>query len=1104
MFLYNEITRFYTPEGQHMSTYKHYLQFPTSNHNQLAFVSEDDLWLSDITSLNCRRLTVDFGSIKSPKFSPCGQYIAFSSDREGSIEAYVIATSGGSAQKITFTGNACIVVGWKDKDTVIISSTHDQAFRQGKLYTVSKSGGSLDEIKVGPANAISYGKDLDCAVIQRHGYGYPNWKRYQGGTCAELWIKRSKSSTFELFCKKNMNMIQPIWHNDRVFFISDFQGHGNVYSAAIDGSNLTRHTHCEGFYVRHFTINQDSIIYSQQGQLFQVPIDVNAKNPPKAKHLSIDTGSILHHKTRKYDFSSKTLEDIAPNHNASQVAFCHRGRLFAMPSFQGPALLIDDSSQKRYRHCLWLQDSTRIFAICDDGDIDYPVIFDTKKPHSKPKKWDKLNLGKVLTLSASPSADKVLISNNRHELHLFDIKQGKLTQIAHSDYATISQYDWSSDGNWICYSQQNTHETANIMLYHVDKKTHTTITHGHYHDYSPCFSSDGKYLYFLSQRHLEPKPDAICFQYNFLKTAKAYVCCLDKTLLNPFYHNPKTDDDQADEASKKKKDKDADKDKKKPIHIDTSGIDKRILPFPVDPGNYNQLESIDGKVLFVTAKYACGQGGSDAAGSLSVYDMKELKFEHLFDGISYLILSHDRSFMCYSNAEKQIRIIPAGSKPDEKDDSYRNGGLIDFTRARVAINPESEWPFMLKEAWRLQRDFFWDKDMGQVNWDQILQDYLTVCQRVTTRSELNDLINELHGELGSSHAYIMGGDLPSKRHYQQGLLGANTIYDTKTKSYKIQHIIQANDLSDESLISPLEYPGVDLKVGDLIHAVNGQQLSPSLTPEKALEMLANQYVDLEVTRSSTKKPKKENVIIKASGCNHDRIYRAWVEKNRQYVAKHSNGKLGYIHIPDMSKDGYAEFLRSFLQCFDAPGLVVDVRFNGGGHVSSLILQKLALKRFGLDNARWHNANICYPANSPKGCMVALCNEYAGSDGDMFSYAFKNMKLGQLVGKRTWGGVIGINMRHDLLDGGITSQPEYAIWLDGVGYGVENHGVDPDVVVEITPEQAAKDQDPQLDKAIAIALDELKNTQYTDYDVKLAKTQKPSKQAPKLPQAALIE
>lgn len=896
-----------------MSPFKHYLQSPSLKNNHLAFVSEDDLWLSDMTTLSCRRLTVDFGCVKSPQFSPCGQYIAFSSDREGSIEVYVIDCAGGPVRKITYLGGNALAAGWQDDNTVIIASTHDQPFRQGKLYTISRTGGDLTELPVGPANAISYGDTLDSCVIQRHGYGYPNWKRYQGGTAAELWIKPSENQPFEIFCPHKMNMLQPIWHDNRIFFISDFQGHGNVYSAHIDGSHLVRHTHCEGFYVRSFTIDQSRLVYSQQGQLFQVQIDCHASTPPEASHLAIDTGSILSHKIRKYDFSSKTLEDIAPNHNASQVAFCQRGRLFYMPSFQGPAQLIDDNNNKRYRHCLWLQDTARVFAICDDGNIDYPLVYDADKPKDSFKIWSNLDLGKVLSVVASPKDDLVLISNNRHELLLMDVKKGTITQLSHSGFGPISHCDWSIDGKWITYCQQNSHETAQIMLYHVTKKAHTPVTHGHYHDFSPCFSSDGKHLYFLSQRHLEPQSDSLCFQYNFVNTTKAYVVCLDQHLTDPFYHQTNSTDKERDKKASDDKQK---KDQTPSVHVDLMGIDKRILPFPIDAGHYGRIYSIDGKVLLLTPHYA--DHSSEQRGSLACYDLKELKFEHLFDGISHLHLSHDRSSMCYGNADRQVRIIPAGSKPDEKDESFRHGGLIDFKRARVAISPESEWPFMLKEAWRLQRDFFWDKDMGQVDWDAILQAYTEVSKRVSTRSELNDLINEMHGELGSSHAYIMGGDLPKKRHYQQGLLGANTRYDAKTQSHHITSVVDSFDCSDESLLSPLSYPGVQLQVGDAIYAINGQNLSASFTPAMALEMQANQYVSLEVKRQSSQKNQRSTVVIKASACDQDRIYRAWVEKNRHYVSKHSNGKLGYIHIPDMSKDGYAEFLRSFLQCFDAP------------------------------------------------------------------------------------------------------------------------------------------------------------------------------------------
>tara|TARA_B100001989_G_C24548771_1_gene472754 strand:+ start:492 stop:3806 length:3315 start_codon:yes stop_codon:yes gene_type:complete len=1103
-----------------MTLKKHYFQQPSLKQKQLAFIVEDDLWLYDFTTQLSQRLTNDFGEVKHPQLSPCGRYIAFDANREGSTEAYVLDLNDGLPQKLTHTGAICSVVGWQDNDTILVAGAFEQPFRQGCLYSIQRTGGDLTNIEVGPANAISYGPEKNTMIIQRHGYGYPSWKRYQGGTCAELWLKTDNNNPFQLFCKQNANMIQPLWHNNRIYFISDFQGHGNVYSADLQGQDIRRHTHCEDFYVRSYSIDKDRLVYAQAGQLWQANLDLKADTTPQAVALEIPINSAQSNRIRKFDFSSKTLESLSPNHNGSQLALCHRGRLFIMPSYQGPGILLDNSDHKRYRDCCWIEKTNKVFAICDDGMRDIPVVFDCSGTVALKKAWDKIDLGRVLCMRVSPDGKTVAIANNQHKLSLFDLETGKLREIKHSPYGTIAQFDWSPDSKWLAYRCQNTHETANIMLYSLDNKKEHRVTEGNYHDYAPCFDPDGKYLYFLSHRALNPESDELCFQYNFRKTAKAYVCCLDENAKHPFYHHLNTDesesnddktDDEKDNKDTKSKEDDATtkKDKETPetiIHI--QNIHSRILPLPVDAGSYTKLLGLSGKVLLITSSWADGNDYTvttkDMAGSVGIYDFKEQKYEHLFDGISSAELTYDRSQIVYSTPSKQIRIITAGGKPEDKDESYRKGGIIDISRARAPINPQTEWQFMLQEAWRLQKDFFWDQDMSNVPWNDILNRYQRVAERISTRAELNDLIAELHGELGSSHAYVMGGDLNRKRHYSQGQLGVSTVYDIKEKAYKIIDIIDAQDFSDEDLLSPLKAPGVNLSVGDYIYAVNGQTLSATLSLQQALEQQANQYVQLLVKCTKDQSKEKKCVIVKTDSNNHDRIYRAWVEKNRRYVSEKSDGKLGYIHIPDMSKDGYAEFLRSFLQCFDSQGLVVDVRFNGGGHVSSLILQKLALKRIGLDATRWHDANFCYPANAPKGCMVAICNEYAGSDGDMFSHAFKQMKLGKLIGKRTWGGVIGINVRHDLIDGGVTTQPEYAIWLDGVGYGVENHGVDPDEVIEITPEQAAACEDPQLDRAIAIGLEEIKNQKHPDLDLALENTVKPNKQAPKLPKEALVE
>ena len=516
----------------------------------------------------------------------------------------------------------------------------------------------------------------------------------------------------------------------------------------------------------------------------------------------------------------------------------------------------------------------------------------------------------------------------------------------------------------------------------------------------------------------------------------------------------------------------------------------RVCVFPIPAGKYTQILALNDKLLLLNNTHQ-EEDDECTDGSLCMYNFKEQSFDTLLEGISSASLSQDRKSLLYYY-EHKLRVIDAGSKPDSNDLSYKNGGWIDIKRARITINPEQEWPFIFTEAWRLQRDFYWDKDMGGIDWDAVFDKYYPLGQTVRSRSELNDVIAEMQGELGTSHAYTWGGEIPKTKSYPLGHLGCDTFFDPKKK----QHIVSAiwhGEASDSIYQSPLNGPGIGVQVGDAILAINGQTCDENNPPEKRLIHQANRYVILSIQPKDPKQPIHFK-HIKTLGNIKPLLYRQWVEHNKAYVEKHSQGKYGYVHIPDMSKFGLTEFYRNYHQCYDKEGIVVDVRFNGGGHVSSMILQKLAVARFGLDFTRWHGASFSYPYASPRGNMVALCNENTGSDGDIFSYAFKKLKLGKLFGKRTWGGVVGINVRNQLLDGGVTTQPEYAVLFQDSGYSIENHGVDPDTIVEISPEQAASGHDPQLNAAIA----HLNSLQPPTLEQKVKQHQKPLRKARKLP------
>jgi tricorn protease len=454
---------------------------------------------------------------------------------------------------------------------------------------------------------------------------------------------------------------------------------------------------------------------------------------------------------------------------------------------------------------------------------------------------------------------------------------------------------------------------------------------------------------------------------------------------------------------------------------------------------------------------------------LESYDFDTQKQERLLDGLSDFWVGRDGKALLYQSGDR-LRVLKAGEKaPDKKEDKPgRESGWIDLSRIKVSIEPAAEWRQMFQEAWRLQREQFWTEDLSGIDWDAVNQLYQPLVDRITTRSEFSDLLWEVQGELGTSHAYEMGGEYRTGPNYRQGFLGVDWAFDAQAGAYRIAHLTQG-DTWDPETTSPLTGPGVNLAEGDYVLAINGQPLGADMTPAQRLVNQAGNEVLLTVRRTGETEP--STVTVKALADERPARYRDWVDANRARVHQATEGRVGYIHVPDMGPEGYAEFHRAFLVEYDRDALIVDVRVNGGGHVSGLLLEKLARKRVGYDFPRWA-APKPYPDESPAGPMVALTNELAGSDGDIFSHTFKLMKLGPLVGKRTWGGVIGIWPRHRLVDGTVTTQPEFSFFFDDVGWRVENYGTDPDIEVDNAPQDYARGSDPQLDRAIEVALAEI--------------------------------
>ena len=1060
-----------------------YVRFPTIHEDRIIFVSEDDLWLVSSEGGRAERLTAGVGEVSYPHFSPDGELLAFVGREEGPSEIYVMPALGGVAQRLTFQSALCRVAGWSLAGDVILyaSNAGQSLYHQNVIYAISPQGGQPSQVPVGIANAISYGPGGG-VVIGRNTSEPARWKRYRGGTAGYLWCDATDSGIFQRLLQLNGNIANPCWVGERIYFLSDHEGVGNIYSCTPFGEDIRRHTDHNDFYARNLSSDGQRLVYHAGADLYLF-------NPSteKVRQLDVVLPSLRTQRNRKFVSAGSYLDSYALHPQGYSVGLTTRGKPFTMGNWEGPVLQHGELDGVRYRFLEWLNDGKRLVAINDATGRESLIVFNPEDA-SEPRTFTDIEFGRAVELTVSPTDDAVAISNHRNELIMVDLEAGTSRIIDRSDYGRIRGMAWSPDGRWLAYGYPSTSQKTAIKLCDLESSETHYATEPVLHDVSPAFDPEGKYLYFLGYRIFNPVYDNLQFDLGFPRGMKPYVITLQRDLRSPFIPEPKDSEekekDKEEASAEKQEEKDTedssqteDKDKKEsakrpaPVVIDLEGITRRALPFPVSEGKYTSIRGIKGKALFLSfpiegSIYQPGEN-HDPRGRIDSYDFESHKIDYLIDGVSDFDLSRNHKMLIYRSRHR-LRVLKAGDKPpkgDNGDRASRETGWLDLNRVKVSVQPAAEWKQMFAEAWRLQREHYWAEDMLGIDWNAVYVQYAPLVERVSSRSELSDLFWELQGELGTSHAYEFGGEYRQRPHYQQGFLGVDWTFDAENDRYRIARII-LGDPSDSKATSPLTSPGLNVKIGDAVLAINGQRVGPNRSPQELLVNQADNEVQLTIEDASTKETRV--VTVKVLSEENSARYREWVENNRHIVHEKSEGRVGYIHIPDMGGRGFGEFHRSYLAEYDYPALLVDVRHNGGGHVSPLLLEKLARRRIGYDFPRWGQP-VPYPEESPRGPLVALTDENSGSDGDIFSHSFKLMGLGPLIGKRTWGGVIGINPQHALVDGTRTTQPEFAFWFKDVGWNVENYGTDPDIEVDIAPQDYVKGIDPQLDRAIAEAL-----------------------------------
>jgi tricorn protease len=1065
-----------------------YLRLPAITGEVIVFCAEDDLWTVPAAGGTASRLTACLSEASRPRLSPDGTTIAFTAADDGPTEIYSVPLGGGDAQRLTYQGARCVTAGWdpSTSDIVYASTAGLPAGFGSRLHAVSAEGGPPRLLPFGRADSACFGPD-GTVVVGRNTADPARWKRYRGGCAGELWTADGAGEPFRPLLALPGNLASPCWAAGRVFFISDHEGTGNVYSCQPDGGGLRRHTSHADFYARNLSGDGQRLVYHAGARLYLLDTAGLRDTAGEAQSAAVPVclPGARAQRGRRYVEAGEYLESAQLSPDGTELAVVCRGQAFTLAHWSGAVHSPGSARGVRYRLAQWLPNGRRLAAVAADERPDERlVLLTTDKPESQRQLTDGTH-GCVTELAVSPASERVAFATSRQQLWTVDAgRPGSAPALLDaSEFERIEDLTWSPDGRWLAYSFPNTPRTTAIKVADVVAGRTYQVTDPVLHDSRAAFDPGGRYLYFVGQRDLSPDLDQVQAGVGFTFGTRPYLITLRASDPSPFVERRQAPGRPPAVDPPEQLDGTGQPDGTPAVEIDLDGIERRVTAFPVPEGRYASVTGLAGKVLLLSVPVTAPDpeserdtGQDTAEGTVTLVDLATAQVtEDYLSRVDEVTADHDGTVLLYRE-DGRLRVLAAGEDvPDAAEDTQPGprSGWVDLDRVQVPVRPADEWAQMFRESWRLQRESFWDAGMSGTDWDGLYQRYRPLADLLGSRAELSDLIWELQGELGTSHAYELGGDYRAAGQHQQGFLGADLEASSGPDDVRwtVGHVLHG-DPWNSSATSPCNRPGADIRPGDAVVAVNGAAVGPA-GPGEHLVGRAGQEVELTIERAGEARA----VTIRAARDEARARYLDWTRRSREVVHAESAGRLGYLHVPDMFQSGYADFVRGFLAELDRDGLIVDVRFNGGGHISPLLLDRLARRRSGIEHGRW-SGRAPYPAESPRGPMVLLVNEHTGSDGELFSHAFRCLGLGALVGVRTWGGTIAVWPRHRLVDGTVTTQPEFRYYLQQIGDKLENHGVEPDVTVLDPPSPSADGTDPQLATAVRYLLDELRGDEGT--------------------------
>ncbi len=1042
------------------------LRFPAIHGDQIVFSYAGDLYTVSRSGGTARQLTTNVGYEMFARFSPDGKTIAFTGQYDGNTEVFTIPSVGGEPVRRTYTatltrddvadrmGPNNIVMSWTPDGKNIVYRSRCYSFNsfRGQLFTIPSVGGLPSEIPLMNGGFCTYSPDGKKLAFNRVFREFRTWKYYKGGMADDIWIYDFNTKEVTNVTNNKAQDIYPMWYGKEIYFLSDRDRIMNLFVYNTETKEIKKLTEFTDYDIKFPSLGDNAIVFEKGGFIYIY--DLVSKSVSK---VTIYITNDIPGGRNAYVDASKIINSVDISPDGERLVFGARGDIYTVPAKKGVTRNLTQSSGVHERNGWWSPDGKYV-AYLSDQTGEFEVYMQKQDGSEPPVQLTKNADTYKFDIKWSPDSKKILWSDKKFRLEYVEILTKEVVLVDQSDEWEIRDYNWSPDSKWITYSRPQYEDFSKIILYETASKTKTTITEGWYESEDPAFSDDGKYLLFVSSRTFNPIYSETEWNHAYVNMRKIYLVTLQKSAKSPLMPENNEVKIKETESTAKKTEPEAEKAKTVDVKIDLDGIRDRIIEIPVEASNYGGVELVSNKIYYNEKKEEAEKP------TIGMFDLDKKEAKTLGTGMGFEISADGKKMVVQK--DKSYAVIDLPSAPIELKD------MVDLSNMKVWVDYSKEWKQIFDESWRQMRDFFYDPNMQGVDWKAMHDKYAVLVPYVKHRDDLTYIIGEMIGELSIGHAYVLSGEKPKPERIPTGLLGAQ-LSKHSSGYYKVDKILEGANWSKD-LRSPFNEIGVNVKEGDFILAVNGNSTKEMINIYASLVGDANQQIELTVNSKPDMNGSRKVVVIPLAD-ESGLYYYDWVQNNIRKVSEATNGEVGYIHIPDMGPDGLNEFIKHFYPQIMKKGLIIDDRGNGGGNVSSMIIERLVRQMVLTDVARNQTKGTPDPSGTFVGPKVLLIDNYSASDGDIFPYRFKTMKMGKLIGVRTWGGVVGIRGPLPLIDGGKQYKPEFASYSpDGKSWPIEGYGVDPDIYVDNNPAQEYAGVDAQLNKAIEVIKEEMKN------------------------------